>query len=124
MPEFDAELRECVESILGVPPPLPDYDAFTFLAQWLAERNLGLVPIADAHGFDWPGRGSRASAPRRATTLSSCSAPRQGRCTTHTPLSRAAGRSWRGGCSRGSTSGCRSRSRTEATRPGAPSPHS
>jgi hypothetical protein len=52
---FDAELRACVETILGVPPPLPEYDAFTFLRQWLAERNLGLVPIANAHEFDWPG---------------------------------------------------------------------
>ena len=27
-----------------------------FFRQWLAERNLGLVPIADAAAFDWPGR--------------------------------------------------------------------
>lgn len=55
MTGFDAELRACVETILGIPPPLPEYDAFTFLRQWLAERNLGLVPIANAHEFDWPG---------------------------------------------------------------------
>jgi hypothetical protein len=26
-----------------------------FVKQWLAERNLGLVPIANAREFDWPG---------------------------------------------------------------------
>lgn len=55
MPDFDAELRACVESILGVEPPLPDGDAHVALKQWLAERNLGLVPIADARAFSWPG---------------------------------------------------------------------
>lgn len=55
MADFDAELRECVETILGVRPPLSDDDAFVVLKQWLAERNLGLVPIADADEFAWPG---------------------------------------------------------------------
>lgn len=41
--------------LLGVSPPLPDYEAFLFFRQWLAERNLGLVPIANASDFDWPG---------------------------------------------------------------------
>ena len=27
-----------------------------FFKQWLAERNLGLVPINDAAAFDWPGQ--------------------------------------------------------------------
>jgi MOSC domain-containing protein YiiM len=56
-PDFDADLRACVETILGVPPPLPgeDGDALTVLKQWLAERNLGLVPIAGARDFAWPG---------------------------------------------------------------------
>jgi hypothetical protein len=52
---FDIELREGIGVILGVAPPEPEYDAFLFLRQWLAERNLGLVPIADASRFDWPG---------------------------------------------------------------------
>jgi hypothetical protein len=26
-----------------------------FFEQWLAERNLGLVPVADARNFEWPG---------------------------------------------------------------------
>jgi hypothetical protein len=36
-------------------PPLPEFDAVLFFKQWLAERNLGLVPIADATTFSWPG---------------------------------------------------------------------
>jgi len=52
---FDSELRDGLEVILGTPPPEPDYDAFLFFKQWLAGRNLGLVPIADARDFDWPG---------------------------------------------------------------------
>jgi MOSC domain-containing protein YiiM len=55
--DFDAELRACVETILGVRAPGADEDddAFAVLKQWLAERNLGLVPIAGADAFAWPG---------------------------------------------------------------------
>jgi hypothetical protein len=52
---FEAELRECLEIVLGAPPPEPQYEAFLFFRQWLAERNLGLVPIANPREFDWPG---------------------------------------------------------------------
>jgi MOSC domain len=52
---FGSELRECLEIVLGTAPPEPDDDAFVFYRQWLAERNLGLVPIANAREFDWPG---------------------------------------------------------------------
>lgn len=52
---FDRELRECLGLILGTEAPEPEYDALVFFRQWLAERNLGLVPIADAAEFDWPG---------------------------------------------------------------------
>jgi hypothetical protein len=52
---FVSELRECLEVVLGTTPPDPDGDAFVFYKQWLAERNLGLVPIANAREFDWPG---------------------------------------------------------------------
>jgi hypothetical protein len=52
---FDAELRECLEVVLDTPVPEPDYDTFPFFKQWLGERNLGLVPIANAREFDWPG---------------------------------------------------------------------
>jgi MOSC domain-containing protein len=52
---FDSELRGCLEVVLGSAPPEPDYEPLVFFRQWLAERNLGLVPIADAREFDWPG---------------------------------------------------------------------
>ena len=52
---FVSELRECLEVVLGTAPPEPNGDAFVFYRQWLAERNLGLVPIANAREFDWPG---------------------------------------------------------------------
>ena len=52
---FDQELRQCVGEVLGENPPAADGDALLFFKQWLAERNLGLVPIAQAAGFEWPG---------------------------------------------------------------------
>lgn len=53
---FDRELRECLGLILGAEAPQPEYDARVFFRQWLAERNLGLVPVADARAFEWPGQ--------------------------------------------------------------------
>jgi hypothetical protein len=55
MASFDSELRECLEVVLGTQPPVPEHDALLFFRQWLAERNLGLMPIAHAREFDWPG---------------------------------------------------------------------
>jgi hypothetical protein len=55
MSAFNADLRRCVEIVLGTAPPEPDAEPLVFFRQWLAERNLGLVPIANAHEFDWPG---------------------------------------------------------------------
>ncbi len=55
MSPFDSELRRCLEIVLGSAPPDPDYEPLVFFSQWLAERNLGLVPIANASQFDWPG---------------------------------------------------------------------
>jgi hypothetical protein len=55
MSTFDTELRVCLGEILGELPPDPDTDALLFFRQWLAERNLGLVPIARAAAFSWPG---------------------------------------------------------------------
>jgi hypothetical protein len=52
---FNAEFRHCLEIVLGSAPPDPDCEALVFFRQWLAERNLGLVPIANAREFDWPG---------------------------------------------------------------------
>jgi len=45
--------------MVGGPVPAPPDDVrdpLRFFGQWLAERNLGLVPIEDAESFDWPGR--------------------------------------------------------------------
>ena len=55
MAQYEQELHECLGILLGAPPPRPEYDAFLFYKQWLAERNLGLVPIAGADTFSWPG---------------------------------------------------------------------
>jgi hypothetical protein len=52
------DLHACLSEILRNPPPEPAEtdEPVRFFRQWLAERNLGLVPIADAAGFDWPGQ--------------------------------------------------------------------
>jgi hypothetical protein len=52
---YEEELHECLGLLFGAPLPRPDDPSFVFYRQWLAERNLGLVPIANARGFDWPG---------------------------------------------------------------------
>jgi hypothetical protein len=52
---FDSELRECLDLVLGETTPDPEHDPLVFFKQWLAERNLGLVPIAGASEFAWPG---------------------------------------------------------------------
>lgn len=53
-----SDLRTCLGEILRgeVPEPAETDDPLRFYKQWLAERNLGLVPIADAAAFDWPGQ--------------------------------------------------------------------
>jgi hypothetical protein len=58
VPDFAAELRACLSEVLRgpVPEPAGADDPVRFFRQWLAERNLGLVPIADAGSFDWPGQ--------------------------------------------------------------------
>ena len=56
MEPYDNELRECLGVLFGGPLPEPDYEPFLFFKQWLAERNLGLVPIDNAAEFDWPGQ--------------------------------------------------------------------
>ncbi len=55
MSRFDAELVECLGTILGVAPPGQDGDLLLGLRHWLAERNLGLVPVVDPQTFAWPG---------------------------------------------------------------------
>ena len=54
---FERELRACLGVILGAEPPSPEGgDAIRFYGHWLAERNLGLAPVADAGRFAWPGQ--------------------------------------------------------------------
>ena len=52
------ELRTCLGELLGsgIPEASSDSEPFRFFRQWLAERNLGLVPIADPASFDWAGK--------------------------------------------------------------------
>jgi hypothetical protein len=52
--DYEAELRDCLTLVLGAPPPA-EVSSPLLLRQWLAERNLGLVPVADPAGFSWPG---------------------------------------------------------------------
>jgi hypothetical protein len=56
MSDYGDELRNCLHEILGTLPPPPENDPLVFFKQWLAERNLGLVPIDEAATFQWPGR--------------------------------------------------------------------
>jgi hypothetical protein len=52
------DLRDCLTEILGSPVPDGADDSvepIRFFRQWLAGRNLGLVPIAEPANFDWPG---------------------------------------------------------------------
>ena len=56
MSPYEHELLDCVAVLFGGPLPDPDYPAFLLFKQWLAERNLGLVPIANAEESDWPGQ--------------------------------------------------------------------
>ncbi|WP_207956104.1 MOSC domain-containing protein [Rubrobacter marinus] len=51
-----ASLTTCVAHVLGVDPSgVPD-DGGVGLRQWLAGRELGLVPVRSPESFEWPGR--------------------------------------------------------------------
>jgi hypothetical protein len=53
------DLRDCLGEVLGsAVPEVPNNsgDPLRFYRQWLAERNLGLVPIAEPVSFDWAGQ--------------------------------------------------------------------
>ena len=51
------DLRACLEDVLGTAVPEPaESEPLSFFRQWLAERNLGLVPIAEPAAFDWAGK--------------------------------------------------------------------
>ncbi len=49
-------LTACVAYVLGVGPSEIPGDGGVGLRQWLARRNLGLVPVESPEGFAWPGR--------------------------------------------------------------------
>ena len=51
-----ASLAACVAYVLGVDPSEVPGDGEVGLRQWLAGRGLGLVPVAEPVGFEWPGR--------------------------------------------------------------------
>jgi hypothetical protein len=53
-----ADLRDCLSELLGfrAPEAPDDSEPLRFFRQWLAERNLGLVPIAEPASFDWAGQ--------------------------------------------------------------------
>jgi MOSC domain len=54
---FAGDLRACLTEVLRASaPPAEGDDPLRFYRQWLAERNLGLVPIDDAASFDWAGQ--------------------------------------------------------------------
>lgn len=53
------DLRACLAELLGSPvPAVPDdsLEPLRFFRLWLAEHNLGLVPIADPASFAWAGQ--------------------------------------------------------------------
>lgn len=49
-------LTACVARVLDVDPAEVPGDGGVGLRQWLARRNLGLVPVAAPEDFAWPGR--------------------------------------------------------------------
>lgn len=54
----EPSFRACLAGALDVAVdelPRPEFDPEIFWRHWLAARNLGLVPIADPAGFEWPG---------------------------------------------------------------------
>ena len=51
-----ASLTACVAHVLGVDASEVPGDGGIGLGQWLALRNLGLVPVESPEDFEWPGR--------------------------------------------------------------------
>jgi hypothetical protein len=72
---FANELRIRIATIVGVEPPAPDGEAISFFRQWLGERNLGLVPVADPATFSWPGFWIARSGERAVLMYGSPSGP-------------------------------------------------
>lgn len=50
-----ASLTACVAYVLGVSPSEVPDDGGVGLSQWLAVRNVGLVPVESPERFKWPG---------------------------------------------------------------------
>ena len=50
-----ASLTACVAYVLGVTPSEVPDDGGVGLSQWLALRNVGLVPVESPESFKWPG---------------------------------------------------------------------
>jgi hypothetical protein len=95
------DLRDCLTELLGSPPSeIPDasVEPIRFFRQWLAERNLGLAPIADAPSFDWPGQWiAIVDGPDGQHAVVSCSDRPWGSGSTP-PARTGKGRSRPGGC--------------------------
>src|SRR6266516_1776514 len=116
MSDYGHELRDCLREILGTFPPPPEGDALLFFKQWLAERNLGLVPIDNAATFESPGRWlARIRAADSDHAIVMFGAP-SGPILIPAAHSPTAARSRRAGCSHPSTSSSQSTSPTASRR--------
>jgi len=49
-------LAEAVAHVLGLAPAEVPGESEVRVRQWLAQRNLGLVPVSEPAAFEWPGR--------------------------------------------------------------------
>src|SRR4028118_1756115 len=52
----EESLRACVAHMLGIDLSEVPTKREADIGQWLALRNLGLVPVASPETFEWPGR--------------------------------------------------------------------
>ena len=52
----EISLRACVAHILGMDLSAVPTKREANMGQWLASRNIGLVPVASPESFEWPGR--------------------------------------------------------------------
>jgi MOSC domain len=52
----ETSLRVCIAHLLGIDVSEVPTEREANMGQWLASRNLGLVPVASPETFEWPGR--------------------------------------------------------------------
>jgi hypothetical protein len=52
----ETSLRVCIAHMLDIDASEVPTKREANIGQWLASRNLGLVPVASPEGFEWPGR--------------------------------------------------------------------